>query len=99
MSGDLSTPIFARVRLGYHRVASHGPVSICIDRATHQRLFVIKIPQLGEVPVPIDDVDYANLGTEIIRELGTIYNFTEPMKDSDSGLAPPLHRHPAKDLD
>lgn len=96
MTGEKKPPEYARVKLGYHKIATHGPVSICIDKATHQKLFVVKVPHLGEVPAPIDDVDLRNLGIEIIREMGSVYNFTEPMPEdrNDAPAMPPQFKQP-----
>jgi hypothetical protein len=94
MSGnpqESKKPVYARIRLGYHQIATHGPVSIGIDRATHKKFLVVKVPHIGEVPVPIDDVDLRNLGIEIIREMGSTYDFTEPLEEP----LPPANMPPA----
>lgn len=97
MSGnDPSKPAYARIRLGYHQIATHGPVSIGIDRATHKKFLVVKVPHIGDVPVPIDDVDLRNLGIEIIREMGSTYDFTEPLEEPSSQMnVPPSFRQDA----
>ena len=79
---------FARVRLGYHRIAKHGPVTIAVDRATHQKMIVVDVPGLGDVPVQVGESDFLSIGLEIIRASGAVFDFTEPLPEPETPSIP-----------
>lgn len=87
MAGNTPTK-HVKIRTGLHRIEQVGPIAICVDRVTGRRALVCDAPEpINHFPVPLDDEQYLQLGIAMIRDSGTIYDFSEPLEDQEEAPA------------
>jgi hypothetical protein len=74
-----NAPEYVKVKRGIHVVATVGRFKLGVDRVTQERAIIFPTPA-GAFPAIIDLDEYLQLGIAIVRDSGTVHDFTEPVE-------------------